>query len=171
MKKTWLAAILTCLLMTKAFCSEEVTGFWQTYNNKTKKPTSVIAVYPYQGNYYGRIIATYDDDGSLKDTIWNPQSRAPGIVGKPYYCGLDIVWSARPTKNDKLKGHVFDPRKGRVYNALLWRDGNNLILRGEVLMFGKNMTWPPFPDDKFTAEFKKPDLATFVPKLPVVEEE
>ncbi len=169
MGKRSLAILFICLFFTKALFASDPTGFWQTLDKKTKRPSSVIAVYPYQGKYYGRIIATYEDDGTLKDTIDSPKSRAPGIIGNPFYCGLDIVWGAKPGQDsDKFRGHVFDPRKGRIYNAVIWRSGENLILRGEVLVFGKNMTWPPFPESGFNATFKKPDISTFVPHLPQV---
>ena len=146
--------------------SEDLTGFWTTLNKKTKKPSSVIAIYPYQGQYYGRIIATYNSDGVIDDSIYAPKDRAPGIVGHPYYSGLDIVWTTKKEKNNKYKGYVVDPQKGKTYTAKLWRQGDNIILRGEVLIFGRNVTWPPFSDSSFTETFPKPDLSTFVPIIP-----
>jgi len=139
-------------------------------DKKSKRPSSVIAVYPYEGKYYGRIVATYNEDGVIEDTIYNPKKRAPGVVGDPYYCGLDIVFDAKPnSKDDRYKGYVVDPRKGKVYDAQIWRKGPNLILRGELFIFGKNITWPPFPEQNFTADFKKPDVSTFVPNVPHVK--
>lgn len=69
-------------------------------------------------------------------------------------------------KNGKHKGYVVDPEKGKTYTAKLWKQGENLILRGEVLIFGRNVTWPPFPETSFTENFIKPDLSTFVPIIP-----
>jgi uncharacterized protein (DUF2147 family) len=144
-----------------------LTGFWQTINDKTGKPSSVIAVYPYEGNYYGRIIATYNEYGVIDDSIYKPKDRAPGIEGTPYYSGIDIVWEMKPTNKEKYKGSITDPKAGKVYRAELWREGENLILRGKVFVFGKNITWLPFSESRFTSAFKKPDLATFVPVKPI----
>ena len=144
--------------------ADDLTGFWQTMDKQTKQPTSVIAIYPYKGKYYGRIIATFNK-GVLQETVDHPQSRAPGMEGNPYYCGLDIVWVVEPQGKGKYKGYVVDPENGKVYNAKLWREKGNLILRGEVFVFGRNEVWPPFPDQKFNANFKKPDLTKFVPQI------
>lgn len=166
MRKFHILNLLLTLLFFSRLAAEDISGFWQTLDDNTNKPSSVIAIYPYQGNYYGRIIAIYNDQGVLDDTIYHPKSKAPGIAGNPYYCGLDIVWHAVPTDEDKYKGYVVDPKRGKVYDAELWKQDGNVILRGEVFIFGKNVVWPPFPETKFNKNFKKPNLKTFVPKNP-----
>ncbi|MBS0628238.1 MAG: DUF2147 domain-containing protein [Verrucomicrobia bacterium] len=158
--------IIVSFLFFSSAIADDLTGFWTTLNNKTKKPSSVIAVYLYEGSYYGRIIGTYNSEGIIDDTIYDPKDKAPGIMGNPYYSGLDIVWTTKAGKNGKYKGYVVDPEKGKTYTAKLWKQGDNLILRGEVLIFGKNVTWPPFPETSFTENFTKPDLSTFVPTIP-----
>jgi uncharacterized protein (DUF2147 family) len=163
--------LLFVFLLSSSLHADNVAGFWQTMNKKTNLPTSVVAVYPYEGKYYGRIIAIYNEEGILQETIYNPKKRAPSLVGDPFYCGLDIVWDAKPnTSNGHYKGYVIDPRKGKVYNAQIWKKGENLVLRGEVFVFGKNITWPPFPEKNFTKDFKKPDLSDFVPSIPQVKD-
>jgi uncharacterized protein (DUF2147 family) len=143
--------------------AEDVRGFWQTVDKKTKLPTSVIAVYPYKGKYYGRIIATYNKSGGIEETVEHPQSRAPGVVGNPYYCGLDFIWGCAPDGKGLYKGSVLDPRDGSKYRAKLWRERGNLILRGELLMFGRNEVLFRFPTEKFNEYFVQPDLSAFVP--------
>ncbi len=160
-----LTSFLLCILST--VFAEDPTGFWHTLNDKTGKPSSVIAVYPYEGNYYGRIVATYGENGVINDSIYTPKDRAPGLEGTPYYSGIDIVWNMQPAKKEKYKGSITDPKAGKVYRAELWKEGSNLILRGKMFIFGKNITWPPFPESGFTSEFKKPDLTTFVPVKPI----
>ncbi|HSW71905.1 MAG TPA: DUF2147 domain-containing protein [Chlamydiales bacterium] len=174
MNKKYFICLLVFLGISFSAMAEEIKGFWMTRDKETHLPSSIIAIYPYNGKYYGRIIATYDKQGVLNDTIYKPLDRAPGLAGQPFYSGLDIVWSDPPAKEGKegkkakrYKGQIVNPNNGKVYTAKLWRDNENLILRGEVLCFGKNVTWYPFPDDKFTEDFKKPDLSTFVPKIPI----
>jgi uncharacterized protein (DUF2147 family) len=165
MHRSWIVGFL--LLLCGSLAAEDITGFWQTMDKKTNKPSSVIAFYLYEGKMYGKIIATCDKNGEVDDTIYHPTDRAPGLADKPFYCGLDIVWDGKTTDGGKkYKGYIVNPRKGDVYNAEIWKKGENLIIRGKVLMFGKNITFPPFPEDKFTPEFKKPDLSTFVPNVP-----
>jgi uncharacterized protein (DUF2147 family) len=161
-------AALALLLLGWVFplIADDITGFWQTINKETKLPNSVIAVYAYQGKYYGRIVATYNEKGEIAETMDHPVSRAPGVVGEPYYCGLDIVLDAEPEGNGTYKGRVIDPRAGKSYRAELWRRNQDLVLRGEMFIFGKNVTWPPFPEEDFNSKFKKPDVSKFVPKVP-----
>jgi uncharacterized protein (DUF2147 family) len=143
--------------------TEEINGFWQTIDEETKQPTSVIAIYSYEGNCYGRIIGIYDKEGRMSDSIYHPKKKATAMIGEPFYCGLDIVIEARPKKDGTWRGQVLDPRNGNMYRAELRKKGNALVLRGKYLVFGKNISWLPFPDSSFTLSFLKPDLSTFVP--------
>jgi len=95
--------------------------------------------------------------------MYHPIKKATSLIGDPYYCGLDIVTDVTTRDEDTYRGRVMDPRNGNVYKAELWRKGLNLVLRGKFLVFGKSVTWQPFPEGRFDAEFKRPDLATFVP--------
>jgi len=170
MRKKAFLSLLIALLFCSSVWADDITGFWQTIDSETKKPSSVIAVYPYQGKHFGRIIAIYNDDGTITDTMYNPKKRSLGMVGDPYTCGLDIVWNMLPTESSgRYKGTITDPSKGKIYKALLWRKGNDVILRGEVFIFGKSVTWPPFPEEKFNKNFKKPDISTFVPVIHAVK--
>lgn len=154
------------LLFCSVLTAQNITGFWRTIDDKTNKPNSVVAVYPYEGKYYVRIIGSFNEQGEIDDSIYNPQGRAPGIVGHPYYSGLDFVWDAVYQGGGRFAGYVIDPRNGNIYNAQLRKKGDNLILRGELLIFGRNQEWPPFPEDRFNDKFKKPDISTFVPVIP-----
>lgn len=144
----------------------EIVGFWKTINEKTSKPESVIAIYQYNGQYFGRIILTYHENGSIQDTIYNPKKRAPGVVGNPYYVGMDFLWGLKPEGNKYKGGNILDPEKGRVYGAEAWKRGEKLVVRGKLLMFGRNQTWPPAAESDFPDNFQKPDLSSFVPTIP-----
>lgn len=156
------------ILLNLNVIGEGIEGFWVTLDDLTKKPSSVIAIYPYQAKFYGRIIATYNDQGVLDDTIYDPKARALGVLGHPYYSGLDIVWEATLEDNGKYKGHIIDPEKGEIYKVGIWRKGENISLHGKFSVFGESKVWPPFFESGFTKDFKKPDLSTFVPKIPKV---
>lgn len=152
------------------FGADSPVGFWKTINEKTGKADSIVGVYEYKGKYYGRLIATMEADGSIVDTIYTPKDRAPGVVGDPYYSGLDILWDLTSDGTQYKGGKIMDPEKGKVYDADMWLDNGDLIVRGELWMFGENRTWPKATDSDFPKGFKKPDLATFVPKILEVKE-
>jgi uncharacterized protein (DUF2147 family) len=164
MRKMFMLCFL--VLFCSALIGQDITGFWQTIDQKTNKPSSIVAIYPYQGKYYGRIIGSYNDKGEIDDTIYKPKGRAPGVAGNPYYSGFDFVFNATYEGGGRFTGYVIDPRDGKTYDAELWKKGSDLILRGELFMFGRNEVWPPCPDSQFNDQFKKPDLSTFVPVIP-----
>jgi uncharacterized protein (DUF2147 family) len=143
--------------------AESLSGFYQTLDKHTKLPTSVIAIYLYEGKYYGRIVAACNKQGMIEETTEHPKTKAPGLAGKPFYCGLDILWACAPDGRGNCKGHVFDPREGKKYNARIWKENGNLILRGEVLFFGRNETLTPFPKERFNQVFKQPNVNSFIP--------
>ena len=144
---------------------DDIGGFWKTINEQGEAQC-IIAVYPYDGLYYGRIIATFSEKGQVDDSIYKPIKRAPGVVGDPFYSGLDIIWDLADS-GVKYKGKILDPEKGNIYNAELWVDNDgNLVVRGKLMMFGRNQTWRAVVDSDFPKDFKKPDPATFVPAIP-----
>lgn len=164
---------LYVLLMT--ICSglfgDDVTGFWKTINDQTGKPESIMAIYPYQGKYYGRLVATYDNDGKITDTIDNPIDRAPGVEGEPYYSGLDIMWDLKEKDGKYVDGKIMDPEKGRIYDAEMWIKDGVLVVRGKIWFFGANQEWPRVVDSDFSGNFHKPDLTKFVPVIPKVKKQ
>lgn len=144
-----------------------IGGFWKSINETTGNRQCVVAVYEYENLYYGRIILTYDENGNVKEDIYKPKERAPGVVGHPYYCGLDIIWDLQ-NAGSSYKGKILDPQKGNVYNAELWTDSGNLVVRGKLLIFGRNQTWLPAVESDFPKGFKKPSLKDLVPTIPEV---
>lgn len=157
--------LIFLLLVCSGLFAETIGGFWKSIDDETGKPRCVVAVYEYKGLYYGRMIATFDDDGKVKETIYAPKSRAPGVLGNPYYCGLDFIWDLRD-RGSKYKGKIMDPEAGNTYNAELWVDEGNLIVRGKLLFFGRSQTWLPVSKTDFPKSFKMPDTAKFIPDVP-----
>jgi uncharacterized protein (DUF2147 family) len=157
--------LFSLLLVTKSvFAADNIQGFWKTVSEEGVTQ-SIICVYEYDGLCYGRIIATYGDNGTIDDSIYKPVKRAPGVVGNPFYSGLDIIWDL---ENGKwvYKGRILDPERGKIYKSELWTEGNNLIVRGKLLMFGRSQTWYPVLKEDLPKDFKLPDPKTFIPVIP-----
>ena len=165
MKK--IATLFFALLCLTAH-AQDIVGFWKAIDEDTGMARCVVAVYPYEGLCYGRIIGTFNDAGQIKDSIYKPIERAPGVVGDPYYCGLDIIWELEQD-GDSFYGKILDPEKGSVYRAVLWREGDDLIVRGKLLFFFRSQTWLPASASDFPKDFKLPDLNKIVPKVPEVK--
>ena len=153
------------LSVCSSLAAKGITGFWKSVDENSGKARCVVAVYKYQKNFYGRIIGTYDEKGVMNDTVYDPEERAPGVPGKPYYCGLDIIWDL-DKRGSKYKGKIMDPEKGNVYKAEVWTtDKGDLIVRGKLLMFGRSQTWLHTTAKDFPKGFKMPDVTEFVPAI------
>lgn len=160
-------ALLFLLLSRALFSAEDIGGFWKTINEKDGKAQAIIAVYEYEGLYYGRIIGSFDANGDMDDNIYKPLKRAPGVVGNPFYSGLDIIWYLEDS-GSKFKGKILDPEHGDVYKSELWIDNGNLVVRGKLFIFGRSQEWLPAVNSDFPKGFKMPNLKTLVPSIPEV---
>jgi uncharacterized protein (DUF2147 family) len=175
MTKT-LFSLLSCIAFIFYSCSKQentegITGLWYSTDEKSSQIRCLVAIYPYQGSFYGRMLVTYDDNGNVTDTILEQKDKAPGIVGNPPYCGLDFIYNVKEEETDndgnpKYKGKIVDPEKGKEYNVELWRDGEDLIVRGELWIFGKNIRWLPAPKKALPKGFSYSQIKKFTPKIP-----
>jgi uncharacterized protein (DUF2147 family) len=142
-----------------------IIGLWKSVNEETNKPEALVGIYKHQGKFFGKIFGTFNEEGVLEDTIYTPRSRAPGVHGDPYYSGLDIIWDLKK-KDDRYHGRICDPEKGKIYDAEVWREGPDLVVRGKIFFFGRNQTWLRVADNDLPSHFKKPDLQKAVPNIP-----
>lgn len=170
MNKLFLLCLFYIFAFSTSLIADDIAGFWKSFDEKTGEPQSVVAIYPYQGKYYGRMIATYKG-GKLLDTIDNPTLRAPGVKGHPFYSGMDFIWGLEKNDLRYSGGKILDPEEGKEYNAEMWMEDGNLIVRGEILIFGRNQTWVPATAKDLPQGFKLPNLNNLTPVIPDITSE
>lgn len=96
---------------------------------------------------YGKIVKIFpkeDEDPDPLCTKGPDERRDQKIVGMVIVDGL---------VRDKEKwgdSKIFDPEKGKEYKCSIWREGDNLRVRGHVLFFHRTQTW--LPADKLQPE-------------------
>ncbi|MEN9343378.1 MAG: hypothetical protein RLZZ453_165 [Chlamydiota bacterium] len=173
MKSIFLFLFLGALILFSCSTSwkpEGITGLWNSRDQDSDKPRALVAIYKYQDQYYGRMLATYDDEGKIKDTIFEQKGRAPGVVGNLPYCGMDFIYNVKKKgdNDEKYRGKIIDPEKGKVYNAELWIEGDDLIVRGELWIFGKNIRWYKASQEDLPKGFSMNKIKDFVPVIPQV---
>lgn len=167
MKKFLSFSLILCIWVLNVFANSDITGFWRTIDENTGKARSVVAIYEHEGKYYGRIVVTFDDNTppQIKETLAYHKETAPGVLGHPPYVGLDFIWNLRKNGDKYTNGRIMDPEKGKIYDAKLWKENGNLIVRGELFIFGRNQTWVPAQESDFV-KAGKPNPNTFTPKIP-----
>jgi uncharacterized protein (DUF2147 family) len=124
-----------------------LTGFYQTIDDETKNPKSIVALYECGQNLCGRIVALYDSDGAkITETLNAPERVADKVLGSPKMAGLDIIWNMKwDDKDTEYKdGKIMDPKKGSVYSSVIWQDKKDpakLNVRGKIGPFGRTQVW------------------------------
>lgn len=131
MKKIIGMCLAWMLAASVALAAEDIQGFWTTIDDETGAAKSVVRIYEHQGKYYGRVV----------ELLQNKQAVAEKLPGKPPILGMDIIWDLEPAGARFKGGQILDPKKGKVYACEIWREGENLIVRGKIAFLGRNQTW------------------------------
>ncbi|MBL8968178.1 MAG: DUF2147 domain-containing protein [Spirochaetaceae bacterium] len=155
---------------TPLHAEEEILGLWKTIDDRSGKPISLIFFYRYGESLYGRILAVYDEaTGRVVDTTESRLRRADKLPGSPPLCGLDFVYGLRPAGKE-WRGSLVDPATGVEYDCRLWREGDRLILRGQVKgigFLGKNQPLLPGDPSDLPSGYAAPPSASLVPRPPL----
>ena len=128
MKKMLFLMMLCMSCLARA--EEDVVGYWNTIDDETNTAKSIVQIYKYQGKVYGRVVELFQ----------NKQAVAK-LPGNPLIKGLDVIWDMEKKKDKYTNGEILDPKKGKVYDCDLWREGDKLIVRGKIAFLGRNQTW------------------------------
>lgn len=120
-------------------------GMYQTIDDETNKPKSIVALYEHENQLAGRIVALYDANGQISETPSNAGRIADQVDGAPKYVGLDIIWRMTwdTDDNEYSGGKIMDPKSGKIYSSVMWQDADKtkLQVRGKIGPFGRTQTW------------------------------
>jgi uncharacterized protein (DUF2147 family) len=167
--------MFSLIIPAALFAADDITGLWKTVDDETGNPKAVVAIYQYQGQVYGRVIASFDDDGKyIDDDMYRQINTSPYLVGDPAFNALTIIWDMKDKGKKWGSGKIMDPgdseeKKPAVYDCEMWKEDKTLVVRGKILFFGRNQTWYPMNNAEFPADFKIPDWKAFKPVIPEIK--
>lgn len=171
MKKLALS-MLGILFSGFAFADMPFVGVYQTIDDETNLPKSIVRLYEYKDGddslLAGRIIALYDEKGVVSETLKNPIKVADKVSGSPKYVGLDIIWDMDWDEDDSeyTDGKIMDPKKGSVYSSVIWQDNKDkLRVRGKIGPFGRTQTWNVLSVSDLPAEIQNIDTTNWKPVI------
>ncbi len=171
MKKLALS-MLGILFSGFAFADMPFVGVYQTIDDETNLPKSIVRLYEYKDGddslLAGRIIALYDEKGVVSETLKNPVRVADNVSGSPKYVGLDIIWDMDWDEDDSeyTDGKIMDPKKGSVYSSVIWQDNKDkLRVRGKIGPFGRTQTWNVLSVSDLPAEIQNIDTTNWKPVI------
>lgn len=158
---------LTLCSILPAETPEAVIGFWKSIDEQEGFTTSIMAVYRYDDQLYGRIIVSFDEqDGTLLETHEMPLQRVSTLPSNPKLLAVDLFWDLQWENSRWRDGKILDPRTGKTYTCETWVKGNLLILRGKVGPFGMNTIFHQAREEDFPSGYDPPDLRRMVPNRP-----
>jgi uncharacterized protein (DUF2147 family) len=126
-------------------------GTWQTIDEATQKPKSVIQIWEKDGKLYGKI----------KRVLFLSEENKNGLCGKCTGAwhnkpieGMTNIWGLQQDPENPLKwidGQILDPKNGKTYHCQMTvsEDGKELNVHGYVgvPLFGRTQTWSRITDE------------------------
>jgi uncharacterized protein (DUF2147 family) len=140
------ALLLICLLFctAPAYAQPAITGLWLTQHRD-----GVIQIFDCNNGLCGRIVGFFLD---------RPSDPSPRDYRGVSQCDLPLIIDARPIRPNLWKGHIIDPRNGKVYGVEMHvMPQGNLALRGflGIPLLGQTQIWTRYhgyvpPDCRIT---------------------
>ena len=170
MKSKILSGLMLATLPFVASAALPFVGTYQTIDDETNKPKSIVALYEYtngdDNQLGGRIVALYGADGTISETISNPTRVADAVKGAPKMVGLDIIWDMEWDADDNRfeDGKIMDPKSGKIYSSLMWQDTPSVLnVRGKIGPFGRTQKWNVMDAKNLPVELQNIDTSTWTP--------
>ena len=143
MGKQLFGALILSVMSSLSF-AEDITGMWQSIDDKTGAPKALVEIRKEaNGTYAGKIVKITPRAGyTPKETCVD--CPAP-YTNKPIL-GLDVMTGLKQGEGlNYVNGRILDPNSGKVYSmkAKLSSNGKRLHLRGYVGVsaLGGNQIW------------------------------
>lgn len=148
------------------------TGFYQTIDDETNAPKSIVRIYEYLDGddveLAGRIVALYNVDGTISETLNNPTRVADAVAGAPKMVGMDIIWGMEWDDDDSKyeDGKIMDPKSGKVYSSVIWQDSSTVLnVRGKIGPFGRTQKWNVLDVTTLPSELQNVDVTNWRPVI------
>ena len=116
----------------------QIEGKWNTIDDETGKPTSIIEIFKKSdGKYYGKIVQLLQKPENNNCVKCTDDRKNKPLVG------LEIIRGLKKDGSEFTDGTITDPKKGKTYNCTVTRSGDKLNVRGYVgiSLIGRNQTW------------------------------
>ncbi len=142
-----LAAALLLAGPLHAAQHDSPVGTWQTVDDETGKPRSIVEITDHDGELQARVKQLLNlTPEEIKADGEHPRcTRCDGERHDQPIEGLVIMWGVHKDGADWDGGHVLDPKKGKIYKVKLHLqdDGSKLNVRGYIgfSLLGRSQTW------------------------------
>ena len=126
------------MVSPKSTIAQSPIGFWQTVDDETKEPRSIVEIYEEDGAVQGRIVRLIDPDEPNPVCNKCEDDRR----GEPIE-GMVILEGMTQDGNEWAGGRILDPENGKTYRCRIWVEEGTLRVRGYLAVFRRTQTWLP----------------------------
>jgi uncharacterized protein (DUF2147 family) len=116
-------------------------GTWNTIDDETKKPKSVVRITEKDGVISGtveKIVDPAKQDSKCDECASDDPRKGKPVIGMTILTGLK-----KESDNVYSGGTILDPNNGKTYNAKVTviEGGKKLEMRGSILFIGRTQIW------------------------------
>ena len=130
-------SLIVIMFSIFTYAQTDVVGTWKTIDDETGKEKSTVKIYKAtNGKYYGKIIDITNPD--KKNGVCE---KCEGSKKNKPVMGMNIIEGLEKDGTDYSGGTITNPEDGEVYTCTIWREGENLKVRGYIGWFYKTQTW------------------------------
>lgn len=139
MKKIKNICFLALLFTIAGSQAQTVLGRWETINEETGKPNSIIEIYEEDGQVHGKVVRILKEEDRERTC-----NNCDGHLKDQPIEGLQLMTGMEKSGNEYAGGVIVDPETGKEYKCKIWLDESNpdlLKVRGYIAFFYKTKTW------------------------------
>ncbi len=135
-------ALFVAAVSTTVFAdSMSPVGSWNTIDDETNKPKSLVRITEKDGVISGTVEKIMDpakQDSKCDECADDDPRKGKPVIGMTILTGLK-----KEGDNVYGGGRILDPKNGKTYNAKLTviEGGKKLEMRGSILFIGRTQTW------------------------------
>ena len=115
-----------------------ITGQWQTIDDETSKPKSIVEIYEQAGKVYGKIVQLFRKPEEDPDPVCH---KCTDYRKNQKVIGMVILEQLEPKGKEWSGGKILDPANGKIYDCKIWLEDGQLKVRGYLGLFFRTQTW------------------------------
>jgi uncharacterized protein (DUF2147 family) len=132
--------LLLLLIITGNACAQNtaIIGQWQTIDDETGKPKSIVQIDEQAGKVYGKIVQLFRSPKEDPDPICH---KCTDYRKNQKVIGMVILEQLEPKGKEWSGGKILDPANGKIYDCKIWLEQGQLKVRGYLGLFFRTQTW------------------------------
>jgi uncharacterized protein (DUF2147 family) len=115
-----------------------IIGQWQTIDDETGKPRSIVEIYEQAGKIYGKIVQLFRNPEEEPDPICH---KCTDYRKNQKVMGMVILEQLEPKGQEWSGGKILDPANGKIYDCKIWLEEGQLKVRGYLGLLFRTQTW------------------------------